>query len=190
VNRGRTIVACVRAPGMSRGPKHDGCAVSTVVDGEDEARASVEGGPKAAERTPSTWAAIQSTAVRTPSSTASRAAERGARHVDEHDTRSTRGAGALHEHAQARSHAGMYDRQLLARLSGSRSPYGMQHGSERRLLGRLLGPATMNTPPRSCGIVQAKRGEDAVETSIEKGSSELRKARTWERLRTNVCGHQ
>ena len=23
-------------------------------------------------------------------------------------------------------------------------PYGMQHGSERRLLGRLLGPATMN----------------------------------------------
>ena len=39
----------------------------------------------------------------------------------------------------------MYGRQLLARLSGSRSPYGMQHGSERRLLGRLLGPATMNT---------------------------------------------
>ena len=38
----------------------------------------------------------------------------------------------------------MYDRQLLARLSGSRSPYGMQHGSERRLLGRLLGPATLN----------------------------------------------
>jgi hypothetical protein len=37
----------------------------------------------------------------------------------------------------------MYDRQLLARLPGSRSPYGMQHGSERRLLGRLLGPATM-----------------------------------------------
>ena len=60
-------------------------------------------------------------------------------------TRSARGAEALHEHAQARSHAGMYDRQLLARLSGSRSPYGMQHGSERRLLGRLLGPATMNS---------------------------------------------
>ena len=39
----------------------------------------------------------------------------------------------------------MYDRQLLARLSGSRSPYGMQHGSERRLLGRLLGLATMNS---------------------------------------------
>ncbi len=62
--------------------------------------------------------------------------------------RSARGAEALHEHAQARSDAGMYDRQLLARLSGSRSPYGMQHGSERRLLGRLLGlgPATMNIP--------------------------------------------
>ena len=43
-----------------------------------------------------------------------------------------------------RSRAGMYDRQLLARLPGSRSPYGMQDGSERRLLGRLLGPATMN----------------------------------------------
>ncbi len=27
---------------------------------------------------------------------------------------------------------------------GHVSPYGMQHGSERRLLGRLLGPATMN----------------------------------------------
>ncbi len=59
--------------------------------------------------------------------------------------RSARGAEALHEHAQARSHAGMYDRELLARLSGYRSPYGMQHGSERQLLGRLLGPATMNT---------------------------------------------
>ena len=43
----------------------------------------------------------------------------------------------------------MYDRQLLvARLHGSRSPYGMQHGSERRLLGRLLGPATMNRSSR------------------------------------------
>ncbi len=51
------------------------------------------------------------------------------------------------ERAQVRSCAGMYDRQLLARLHGSRSPYDMQHGSERRLLGRLLGPATMNTPP-------------------------------------------
>ena len=38
----------------------------------------------------------------------------------------------------------MYDRQLLARLYRSRSQYGMQHGSERRLFGRLLGPATMN----------------------------------------------
>ncbi len=44
-------------------------------------------------------------------------------------------------------------RQLLARLSGSRSPYGMQHGSERRLLGRLLGPATMNT---SHGIAEPR----------------------------------
>jgi hypothetical protein len=62
-----------------------------------------------------------------------------------------------------RSHAGMYDRQLLARLPGSRSPYGMQHGSERRLLGRLLGPATMNSSgrrvrqPRPC----AARGPSA-----------------------------
>jgi hypothetical protein len=43
-----------------------------------------------------------------------------------------------------RSRAGMHHRQLLARLHGSRSPYGMQHGSEQRPMDRLLGPATMN----------------------------------------------
>ena len=48
------------------GPEARRVRASTVVDGGDEARASVEGGPKAAERTPSTWVAIQSTAVRTP----------------------------------------------------------------------------------------------------------------------------
>jgi hypothetical protein len=45
----------------------------------------------------------------------------------------------------------MYDRQLLARLHGSRRPYDMQlqHGSERRLLGRLLGPPTMDRGGRA-----------------------------------------
>ena len=56
-----------------------------------------------------------------------------------------------------------------------------EHGATR---------ATLNTPPRSCGIARARRGVDTVETSVEKGSSELCKARAWEWLRTNVCGHQ
>ena len=64
------------------------------------------------------------------------------------------GAEALHERVQVRSCAGMHDRQLLARLHGSRSPYDMQHGSEWRLLGRLLGPATMNTIASADEVVE------------------------------------
>jgi hypothetical protein len=51
----------------------------------------------------------------------------------------------------------MYDRQLLARLHGSRSPHGMRHGSERRLLGRLLGPATMNNARTSGSAARCRR---------------------------------
>ena len=56
-----------------------------------------------------------------------------------------------------------------------------EHGATR---------ATLNTPPRSCGIARARRGVDTVETSVEKGSSELCKARAWEWLRTNVYRYQ
>ncbi len=49
-----------------------------------------------------------------------------------------------HACMSVRSCAGVHDRRLLARLHGSRSPCGMQHGSEQRLLDRLLGTATMN----------------------------------------------
>jgi hypothetical protein len=70
----------------------------------------------------------------------------------------------------------MHDPQLLVRLHGSHRPYGMQHGSERRLLGRLLGPATMNsadtttegglstrrTASASSGIASASRTKGLV----------------------------
>ena len=69
----------------------------------------------------------------------------------------------------------MYDRQLLARLSGSRSPYGMQHGSERRLLGRLLGLATMNTEGRvtagMLSVVAERLGVNELGESAKRSSS-------------------